>query len=51
VVWRDASGVRVAPEGTLVNAPCVEALLVALDPSTGLAALLAEGRPSTAARG
>jgi hypothetical protein len=41
VVWQPADGgVRVAPAGTHVNAPTVEAVLVALDPKTDLAAWL-----------
>jgi hypothetical protein len=41
VVWRSPDGVRVAPLGTAVPAPAVEAILVALDPSADLTAWLA----------
>jgi hypothetical protein len=40
VVWRGPDGVRVAPAGTQVSAITVEAVLVALDPGTDLAAWL-----------
>ncbi|HEY2516354.1 MAG TPA: hypothetical protein VGI39_36030 [Polyangiaceae bacterium] len=40
VVWRGADGVHVAPAGTHVAAIGVEAVLVALDPGTDLAAWL-----------
>jgi hypothetical protein len=40
VVWRTPDGVRVAPLGTAVPAPAVEAMLVALDPSADLTAWL-----------
>ncbi len=49
VLWRDADGVRIAPEGTRVAAISVEAILVALDPSADLAAWLDD--PSQAAAG
>jgi hypothetical protein len=40
LVWRAPDGIRVAPLGTTVQAPTVEAMLVALDPSADLAAWL-----------
>ena len=40
IVWQAPEGVRVAPVGTPVAAPAVEALLVALDPKADLAAWL-----------
>jgi hypothetical protein len=40
VVWRGADGVHVAPAGTQVSAIAVEAILVAVDPGTDLAAWL-----------
>jgi hypothetical protein len=40
VVWRAADGVHLAPQGTRVAAISVDAILVALDPSTDLAAWL-----------
>jgi hypothetical protein len=40
VVWRTADGVRIAPQGTVVAAITVEAVLVALDPMADLAAWL-----------
>jgi hypothetical protein len=42
VVWQTPEGLRVSPAGTLVNAISMEAMLVALDPSTDLAAWLAQ---------
>lgn len=42
VVWRDASGVHVAPAGTVVSSITVDAVLVALDPSTDLTAWLSK---------
>lgn len=44
VLWKDASGVHVAPVGTVVNAIGVEAMLVALDPTADLNAWL-ESKP------
>jgi hypothetical protein len=44
VVWQSANGVRVAPAGTRVAAPTVEAVLVALDPKADLAAWLSTHR-------
>jgi hypothetical protein len=41
VVWRTPDGVRVAPVGTAVQSPTVEAILVSLDPAADLAAWLA----------
>jgi hypothetical protein len=40
VVWRASDGVHVAPQGTVVSAISVDAVLVALDPSADLAAWL-----------
>jgi hypothetical protein len=40
VIWQDVDGVHVAPQGTVVSAITADALLVALDPSTDLAAWL-----------
>jgi hypothetical protein len=40
VVWQDASGVHIAPAGTVVSAITVDAVLVALEPSTDLTAWL-----------
>jgi len=42
VVWRDASGVHVAPAGTVVSAITVDAVLVALEPSADLTAWLSQ---------
>lgn len=42
VVWRDASGVHVAPAGTVVSAITVDAVLVALHPDTDLTAWLSQ---------
>jgi hypothetical protein len=42
VVWRDASGVHVAPAGTVVSAIKVDAVLVALEPSADLTAWLSQ---------
>ena len=40
VVWRDASGVHIAPAGTVVSAITIDAMLVALEPSADLTAWL-----------
>jgi len=40
IVWQTTEGVNVAPAGTRVSAPSIEAILVALDPGTDLAAWL-----------
>lgn len=40
VLWRDASGVHIAPAGTVVSAITVDALVVTLDPDTDLASWL-----------
>jgi len=45
VLWKDANGVHVAPQGTLVRAITIEAMLVALDPSADLGAWLDPVRP------
>jgi hypothetical protein len=42
VVWRDASGVHVAPAGTVVSAIKVDAVLVALDSAADLTAWLSK---------
>lgn len=42
VVWRDATGVHIAPAGTVVSAITVDAVLVALEPRTDLTAWLTE---------
>jgi hypothetical protein len=42
VVWRDGSGVHVAPAGTVVSAITVEAVLVALEPNADLTAWLSQ---------
>jgi hypothetical protein len=42
VVWRDASGVHVAPAGTVVTAITVDAVLVALDGAADLTAWLSQ---------
>lgn len=47
VLWKDANGVHVAPQGTLVRAITVEAMLVALDPSADLGAWLDPVRPKS----
>jgi hypothetical protein len=39
-VWRDANGVHVAPEGTVVSAIKIDAMLVALEPTADLTAWL-----------
>jgi hypothetical protein len=46
VVWRDADGVRIAPQGTRVATSSGEAMLVALDPSADLAGWLSDGMKS-----
>lgn len=40
VVWREANGVHVAPEGTVVSAIKIDAMLVALEPTADLTAWL-----------
>jgi hypothetical protein len=40
VIWQDASGVHIAPAGTVVSAITVEGMVVALDPNTDLTAWL-----------
>lgn len=40
VVWRDASGVHIAPAGTVVSALTIDAVLVALEPTADLTAWL-----------
>lgn len=46
VVWRDGSGVHVAPAGTVVSAITVDAILVALEPDADLTAWLGgDGEP------
>jgi hypothetical protein len=40
LVWRTPEGLRVAPVGTAVQSPTIDAILVALDPSADLAAWL-----------
>jgi len=42
VVWRDATGVHVAPAGTVVSAITVDAVLVALEPNADLTAWLTQ---------
>ena len=42
VVWRDGSGVHIAPEGTRVSAITIDAVLVALEPSADLTAWLSK---------
>jgi hypothetical protein len=42
VVWRDGTGIHVAPAGTVVSAITVDAVLVALEPSTDLTAWLSQ---------
>lgn len=42
VVWRDGNGVHLAPEGTVVSAIKVSAVLVALEPNADLTAWLSE---------
>jgi hypothetical protein len=42
IVWRDNSGVHVAPAGTVVSAITVDAVLVALEPNTDLTAWLTQ---------
>ncbi len=42
VVWRDASGVHIAPTGTVVSAITIDAVLVALEPSADLTAWLSK---------
>jgi hypothetical protein len=42
VVWRDASGVHLAPAGTVVSAITIDAVLVALEPSADLTAWLSQ---------
>lgn len=40
VIWQDATGVHIAPAGTIVSAITVEGMVVALDPNTDLTAWL-----------
>lgn len=40
VLWKDANGVHVAPQGTLVSAITVDVMVVALDPSADIRAWL-----------
>ncbi len=40
IVWKDAAGVHVAPQGTVVSAITVDAILVALDEAADLSAWL-----------
>jgi hypothetical protein len=42
IVWHGPDGVHVAPYGTRVAAPAIDALLVAMDPSADLAAWLTQ---------
>ncbi|MBX3185462.1 MAG: hypothetical protein KF819_00550 [Labilithrix sp.] len=42
VVWRDANGVHVAPEGTVVSSITIEAVLVVLEPGVDLTAWLSQ---------
>lgn len=42
VVWRDSSGVHIAPAGTVVSAITVDAVLVALEPHADLTAWLSQ---------
>jgi hypothetical protein len=42
VVWRDGTGVHVAPAGTVVSAITVDAVLVALEPNADLTAWLSQ---------
>ncbi len=43
VVWKDASGVHVAPPGTVVSAITADAILLAVDADTNLRAWLRKG--------
>ena len=45
IVWRDATGVHVAPAGTVVSSITVDAMLVALDPNADLSAWLEARKP------
>jgi hypothetical protein len=42
VVWRDGSGVHIAPAGTIVSSITIDAVLVALEPSADLTAWLSQ---------
>jgi hypothetical protein len=42
VVWRDATGVHVAPAGTVVSSITIDAVLVVLEPSADLTAWLSQ---------
>jgi len=42
VVWRDATGVHIAPAGTVVSAMSIDAVLVVLEPSADLTAWLSQ---------
>ena len=42
VVWRDGSGVHVAPAGTVVSSITIDAVLVVLEPSADLTAWLSQ---------
>jgi hypothetical protein len=45
IVWKDAAGVHIAPQGTLVSAITVDAMLVALDEHADLGAWLGSEKP------
>lgn len=47
IVWKDAAGVHVAPQGTVVSAITVDAILVALDESADLSAWLVQSKKSS----
>lgn len=47
IVWKDAAGVHVAPQGTVVSAITVDAILVALDESADLSAWLVPSKKSS----
>ena len=42
VVWRDGTGVRIAPAGTVVSSITIDAVLVVLEPSADLTAWLSQ---------
>jgi hypothetical protein len=44
VVWRDATGVHIAPAGTVVSSITIDAVLVALEPTADLTAWLSQQR-------
>ncbi len=46
VLWRDGSGVHIAPHGTVVSAITIDAMVVAIHPDADLASWLSSGKKS-----